>query len=85
MQDEMAKFNDTQLIRCLLVLSQAHSSKHGRLKDKCISLLINNIMEGKFQFRHGSSIPALAQAINFNHQMWFSNADDLILQSYLSQ
>jgi hypothetical protein len=48
MQDEMHKFNDTQLIRCLLVLSQAHSSKHGRLKDKCINLLINNVMEGKF-------------------------------------
>ena len=82
--DEMSKFNDNQLIRTLLILSHAPSSKDRSLRDKCFAQLYQNIDAGKFQFRHGSLIPNLAQAINFNFHIWFTDSEDIIVQGYLS-
>lgn len=58
--DEINNFNDTQLIRTLLVTNMSLKPSAIKMKDRALTALLNNILIGKFSFRNGSSIPAFA-------------------------
>lgn len=66
-------------------MSMVHDTRISKLRDKVLQFVLNNIIAGRFKLRTGTSIPAFAQAINLSHMLLYTNSDDIILDSYISE
>jgi len=83
--DQMHLFNDMQLVRAMVVLSMTTETKHIKVKDKLLNVLLNNTLNGKFELKRGNLLAAFAQAVNLNFTMWMGSTENFALESYRSE
>ena len=77
--DQLLTMNDLQIIRSIYILSSSPKMVDIRIKDRALRFLIQNIMNGKFEFKKGNTLVAFAQMMNHNHSIWFANSKDIRL------
>jgi len=56
-----------QLMRALIILTEGTDRRTALLRDKALANLTGNIINGKFEFKKGNTLPAFAQALNMSH------------------
>ena len=73
--DQKLTFTDRQFIRALLILSKSTGDYRAvREKDRIINFLLNNILAGKFEFKKGNTLAALAESLAANFDTFFAGA-----------
>ena len=73
--DQKLTFSDRQFIRALLILQRGTGDfKAIREKDRILNFLMNNILAGKFEFKKGNTLAALAEALSANFDSLFPGA-----------
>ncbi len=73
--DQKLTFTDKQFIRALFILHRGSGDfKAIREKDRIINFLMNNILNGKFEFKKGNTIASLFEALSANFDTIFTGS-----------
>ncbi len=73
--DQKLSFTDKQFIRTLLIFSRSNGDFKGiREKDRIMNFLLNNILNGKFEFKKGNTIASLFESLTANFEILFVGA-----------
>ena len=67
------QFTDSQTIRALVLLNRSTDFKGLREKDSIKNYLLNNILQGKFDFKKGNNLAAFAEALSWEVTSTFLN------------
>jgi hypothetical protein len=73
--DQKLTFTDKQFIRALFILHRGTGDfKVVREKDRIVNFLLNNILNGKFEFKKGNTIASFFEALAANFDTIFPGA-----------
>jgi len=73
--DQKLTFTDKQFIRALFILHRGTGDfKAVREKDRILNFLLNNILNGKFEFKKGNTIASLFEALSANFESIFAGS-----------
>lgn len=76
-------FTDKQLIRAIFIMNKSNDPKMIKDKDRLMHFALNNILNGKFEFKKGNTLASLAECILINFDSIFMGSKEPLQESFI--